>query len=334
MNATDFDLLVDNAFDFLRTAIAEVETSPKLSVIHFYSAVELLLKARLLEEHWSLVVAREPDRKKFEAGDFVSVSFEQACDRLQNIVQSAIPEPTRKSFDVVRRHRNRMVHFHHAIQAADKQQVAGIAGEQFLAWHHLHKLLATQWRDQFADYDNQIADIEHRLKSNRKFLEARFNDISAEIEADIVSGVEFQNCSVCFFAAAKAKNIAGDLKTNRCLVCGHSSLAIVLECEECGTPTAFVGGNFECPSCEHYASEDDIAKRLDDNSSSGQINCGACEGHDTVIGYADGYLCLECLDWSQGVEDCEYCNEANTGDMTESYLNGCGQCDGRSWKDD
>ena len=52
-----FDSLVLNAFDFLERAVRELEKSPKYSVLHFFNSIELLLKARLLKEHWALVVS-------------------------------------------------------------------------------------------------------------------------------------------------------------------------------------------------------------------------------------------------------------------------------------
>ncbi|HEX4556398.1 MAG TPA: hypothetical protein VH249_20580 [Xanthobacteraceae bacterium] len=74
--------LIENALDFLTRAIDEFEGAPKYSIIHFYAAIELFLKARLLDEHWSLIVSKEPDRAKFESGDFVSVAFDTICIRL------------------------------------------------------------------------------------------------------------------------------------------------------------------------------------------------------------------------------------------------------------
>ncbi len=53
-----FNRLVENAFDFLFKAISEIEGQPKYSVIHFYAAVELFVKARLMKEHWSLVISQ------------------------------------------------------------------------------------------------------------------------------------------------------------------------------------------------------------------------------------------------------------------------------------
>ncbi len=65
-------------------------------------------------------------------------------------------------------------------------------------------------------------------------------------------------------------------------------------------------------------------------------NCGNCDGYHTVVAYKGGSLCVMCLDYtSDDLEYCSWCNEANTGDMSESEYKGCGQCDGNPhWKDD
>jgi len=75
-----FSSLTLNAFDFLGRGIEEFDKAPKYSVIHFCAAVEMLLKARLMKEHWSLIVSR-PDQAKlhsFIAGDFTSVTMNEA----------------------------------------------------------------------------------------------------------------------------------------------------------------------------------------------------------------------------------------------------------------
>lgn len=51
----EFVNLVGNGFDFLKKSMQEFDKEPKFSVIHFYSALELFLKARFpLREHWTL----------------------------------------------------------------------------------------------------------------------------------------------------------------------------------------------------------------------------------------------------------------------------------------
>lgn len=78
-----FDSLVRNAIDFLNRAIDELQENPKYSVVHFFAAIEIFLKARLLLEHWSLV-HEEPGRANltsFFQGDFRSVSLQEAIRR-------------------------------------------------------------------------------------------------------------------------------------------------------------------------------------------------------------------------------------------------------------
>lgn len=110
-----FNRLVENAFDFLNVAIDElVNNRPKYSVIHFYASVELFIKARLMAEHWSLVVVRnEADWGKFITGDFQSVTLEDAAIKLKKIVGSGLSDHELKAFKDVAKHRNKMVHFFH-----------------------------------------------------------------------------------------------------------------------------------------------------------------------------------------------------------------------------
>ncbi len=58
-------------------------------------------------------------------------------------------------------------------------------------------------------------------------------------------------------------------------------------------------------------------------------NCGNCDGYHTVVECGDMYFCASCFDMSDRVEQCEWCNEMNTGDMEFSNANGCGQCEGQ-----
>jgi hypothetical protein len=87
-----FKLLVENALDFLARSIEELRDRPKYSVIHFHAAVELFLKARLMSDHWSLIVTKrqEPDWEKFIKGEFQSVSLDEAASKLEKTVRSGL----------------------------------------------------------------------------------------------------------------------------------------------------------------------------------------------------------------------------------------------------
>ena len=94
--------LVENAIDFLKRSHLEFEANDlKHSVIHFYSAVELLLKARLMSEHWTLVISgrNELDAGKFLSGDFNSVTLMEANNRLSKVVGAGLSEKQLAAFN-------------------------------------------------------------------------------------------------------------------------------------------------------------------------------------------------------------------------------------------
>jgi hypothetical protein len=122
-----FEALVENALNFLNHAIDEFENEPKYSIIHFYAAVELFLKARLLAEHWMLVVSKDAGRDRFIAGDFISVTFSETCARLTKIVKSGIDDRAKGKFDSIRKHRNKMLHFFHEADGESKSLIEEIA---------------------------------------------------------------------------------------------------------------------------------------------------------------------------------------------------------------
>ena len=106
--------LLDNGMDFLKKAQIEFATSPTHSIVSFWTAVELLLKVPLAHEHWSLVCSgKKIIRSKYLTGDFQSITFSETCDRLRDVLEKPLHASTVSSFDIIRQHRNRVVHFYH-----------------------------------------------------------------------------------------------------------------------------------------------------------------------------------------------------------------------------
>ncbi len=66
----------------------------KYAVLHLQAAAEVLLKVRLIEEHWSLVFKNPGSarRDKFEASDFDSCGPNDAITRLREIVGKEVGE--------------------------------------------------------------------------------------------------------------------------------------------------------------------------------------------------------------------------------------------------
>ena len=163
-----FESLVGNALDFLALAISNFESKPKSSVVDFYTAIELFLKARLLHEHWSLIVVKDADWKNFVSGDFQSVPFNEACNRLDKVVQSGLSTTARQKFDAIRRHRNRMVHFFHTVNSADPKAVEEVVIEQLGAWHELSRLMTVQWHPVFKKFKGKFEQIGRKLSRHRE----------------------------------------------------------------------------------------------------------------------------------------------------------------------
>lgn len=169
-----FDSLPVNAIDFLNQSIAEIQTKPKYAVINFCASVELLLKARLMDEHWALIL-KDPDKAdlvKFRQGNFISISMEDAIARLEKVVPESIPAEAKKSLDQVRKHRNSLIHFFNPgyVGKPKKRVVAEIFAEQCKAWYHLHKLLTERWQPTFKKHLNKINDANRKMLRLRPFL--------------------------------------------------------------------------------------------------------------------------------------------------------------------
>lgn len=348
-----FNRLVENAFDFLSVAIDElVNHRPKYSVIHFYASVELFIKARLMAEHWSLVVVRnEADWGKFITGDFQSVTLEDAAIKLKKIVGTGLSDNELKAFKDVAKHRNKMVHFfHEAHTSSGNNQTQKIVKEQLTAWYFLHRLLSVQWKDVFAPWLAKVIEIDKSLKQLHQFLKVVFENLSDEIEGLKKNGFLFRHCPACGFEAQRHDNEQNVVYESECMVCGLSEQCLQIECPDCGEMVLFENEGFstcENKSCGKKFEPEDLAAILidddaayfaakDGDDSCGLGNCSVCDGYHTVIQTENGtYICASCLGVFDAFEWCGWCNEPNTGDMADSYWAGCNHCDGKAgWDND
>jgi hypothetical protein len=338
-----FDRLVANALDFLAKSVADLEKQPKYSTVHFYTAVELFVKARLMAEHWSLVVSRrhEPDWDDFLAGEFHSVSLDEAAVRLKKVVRSGLSDQELKAFQRVGRHRNKALHFFHEAHSAQENEAlrSGIAKEQLTAWYFLHRVLTTRWEGTFAAWSGGISELDKRLREHHMFLQIVFDQKRPDIEVLSGRGVRFEECPSCGFISQQHRPTEGDLYESQCLVCGLAEQCIELPCPECRENVLFRGEGFAtCPSCERYIEPKDLADELTSTrekriaeEEGGQYlaNCGDCDGYHTVLPRHGVYFCTSCFGTFDSIRPCEWCCEPNTGDMAGSYAAGCSHCYGR-----
>ena len=340
-----FSRVTENGFDFLSKSRSELEEQPKYSVIHFHAAVELLLKARLMQEHWSLVFAKgqEPDWKNFVMGEFRSVSLDEAARRLHKIVQDGLSDSDLEEFKDVAKHRNKMVHFFHQAptdKENDKLQNL-IVKQQLKAWYRLHRLLTGQWKEIFYKWNKKISDIDASLRELREFLRIVFDNLGEEIYNFKSEGFMFEQCPSCRFEAQKHDGETERFYESKCLVCGLIEICVKIDCPICEETVIFSGEGFAtCQSCNKSLEPENVRVALIDSdtthitsrTSDGLYNignCSDCDGYNTVIQTEnDEWICVSCFETFKSLENCEWCDELNTGNMEDSYISGCNQCDG------
>ena len=149
-----FDLVVENALDFLEHSVDEVENAPKYSVIHFYTAVELLLKARMMADDWKRIVSsniKEPQWEDFKEGKLQTVGFNEIKKYFSewNFYQDKF-----KYFKSLATHRNKLMHFYHKAtsEAEYIDLLRSIVKEQLTAWYILNKMLDL-WDEYFYSFE-------------------------------------------------------------------------------------------------------------------------------------------------------------------------------------
>lgn len=112
---TDSEVVL-NGLDFLERAVADLGQTPpdvKDATIHLFSAIEVLMKARLIREHWTLVAVKSDGatRVKYDSGDLHTVDPMSAIKRLRDVLGIAVSVQHEKDVDAVRMLRNRIAHF-------------------------------------------------------------------------------------------------------------------------------------------------------------------------------------------------------------------------------
>ena len=339
--------LVENGLDFLHKAVDELEDYPKFSIIHFYSAIELFLKARLIEEHWSLVISQrqEPDWSKFISGDFQSVSLDSAAVRLEKVVRSQLSQTELRSFREIGRHRNKVVHFFHEAHSDEenKEQIIAIAKQQLTAWYFLHRVLTTRWNTVFEKWATNLSEIDQRLRSLHTYLQVVYDQIKPDIAERTQAGEIFEICPSCFYETQHHELEEKIVYHATCLVCELSEKALRVECPSCDHIVTFTNEGFgNCENCKRSFEPEDLVNELidhgevyiattDGDDSWDLGNCSECDGYHTVVRMQDDlYICTSCFLELDSLGRCGWCGEPNTGDMKHSSWEGCSHCEGQS----
>ena len=337
--------LIENGIDFLHKSIEELDEHPKFSMINFHAAMELFLKARLMVEHWSLVVSQRENLNfdKFISGDSRSVSLTTAAERLDLVVKSGLKPDELDAFHEIANHRNRMVHFFHPISSAEEklEETQTVVRQQLKAWWFLHRILTVRWKDVFGKWADEFSQIDIELKKMHTYLEIVYAKYKLEIDEKIKNGEIVEKCPSCNFQSQlheKEKNI---IYVANCIVCDLSTKSLWIECPSCAGRVFFIAEGFgECSCCPRTFEPSDLVcelldpermhtARKDGDDSYDLGNCSDCDGFETVVQLdSETYLCTSCFLELEHIQKCQSCATPNTGDMSDSSWAGCNHCDG------
>ncbi|MDT8850249.1 hsdR [Pantoea dispersa] len=337
---SDAEALLDNGLSFLNRAREELEAGQVMfSIVSFWTAVEILLKVPLVHEHWTLVCSgKKLERRKYLEGDFQSVTYDDACARLADVLEKPLGKATMAIFDKVRRHRNRVVHFYH--NAASDDDLRQIQTEQADAWFALNRLLRDEWAPMFGGWMRfRLAMNETAmLRGNSFYAEARFRHppVKNELNKLRQTGVTVSQCGTCQQPSlAHNAPVAGmRFVLYDCMVCHAKEPIAEICCPGCGALHQMKAeeSDFVCDICNLRRSRYDILSSPPESGTRypGASGCVSCLSMDSVCEYGDKFLCTYCLELHDGLDTCERCNTISTWVPVNSKEDGCTFC--QSWR--
>jgi rubrerythrin len=174
------------------------------------TGIELLLKAKLCQEHWTLILS-DPEKYRendWETGQFVSVNIKESLGRLHRLLRSPLPLETQAAVLDLASLRNQYIHF---VCRSTPEFVTAV---QLKAWHHIIDLLDGRFLKLTYDQSQEIEYAKRKMLEHGEFLEMRFEKLTDEIQFAKDSGFPVIHCPFC----NKLSLQIGD--NTKCLVCG------------------------------------------------------------------------------------------------------------------
>ncbi|MDQ0847701.1 hypothetical protein [Streptomyces sp. V1I6] len=240
-----------NGVDYLSSVVNLLSTDSNVSardlkyaVLHLQAATEVLLKALLLREHWSLVFkdVGQASQGKYEDGDFESCGIDETVQRLRSIAGLSITDKEHKALRALAKDRNALQHFglkHNA--RAVEARAGGVL--DFLIRILDEELLPSLSNEEERAIDRDMRYVRSGLTSIRSFVTQRMNRASGALKGNESRTVQCFNCEQFALLVGFGEN--------RCHFCG-----MVQEASSTLT-LLYVRINFEldqsiytCPHCD------------------------------------------------------------------------------------
>ncbi|MET8901436.1 hypothetical protein [Streptomyces sp. NPDC004538] len=291
-NGMDFLL---SAFDHLSQRNGEPGARDlKYAVLHLQAAVEVLLKARLIREHWSLVFSdlNKAKRSDYEKGSFNSCSVLGAVDRLNNIVALQITKEQRQAIDNLADTRNALTHLGHTGSVYAVEAQAAVVLDFLLTF--IHEELWPKLTSEGPYVLNTMHQLRTRLGEVKALVKQRSQRLEKELQP----------------------------------LAGHT-----VRCPECQQWSVVLGDDPTCRFCLMDFTPYEAAQWYaeDGYAASDRLSlCPRCNTHTVVIGAsvaqnkkAGADICFGCTTEYTNWRLCEACGEFVPPDKEPSICDGC-----------
>ena len=227
--------LLDNAFDALASAADAVNRdqgprSFKEAVLHLVNGVELVLKARIAQEHWTLVFANvdQASYDKIRDGDFVSVDFPKALARLENILGITISKSSTEHLHSLRKMRNKLVHFTSELDSAQTKSLVA-KGMYFCIAFCASQKMANP------NEEGKLRNIYTDMMKFQEFIDERIPNLLKRVTYKLL-----WECPECW-----QKALTIDCGFARCQFCKHNA-----DYRQLASRESYFGVKIEdCPEC-------------------------------------------------------------------------------------
>lgn len=335
-----FEGLTSSAFNFFDRAIRTFDEEIDASIVHFATALELILKAQLVREHWAFIFneIRQIDANSLQSGKFISIQASDLVKRINAVIAtmpSEIGTQEEESYQAVFDHRNQVVHYING-SLLNKIECKKTKSIFLTAWYYLHKRLKNKLSIHFTvQSKNYLNTIFASMTEKEGFWGIVYNDKKALIDEQKSKGHRINKCDVChqksllFTEVDRECGGFSDVSTH-CIVCGTKEQYVACKCPQCGKFVALNSEEVACKSCgyEVISSKKSAIIEICDHHFEA-INCGEC-GSERVHMINNSYYCANCLETYDDYFDCGYCQTIQTGSFPEdSFLSGCQFCGGK-----
>lgn len=232
-------ILLNNALDFVLSAAEAVRRdeghrSLKEAVLHLGNGVELLVKARLAREHWSLIFSNvnQASYKELTKADFSSVDFPTARNRLEQIAAVTIEKSVIDHVDRLRKLRNQLTHFTATLDSIQTKSLVAKALAFCVKFCEQQDMVSP-------DSESKLGEIHRNLAEIQEFVDERMSTISREWREALV-----WECPECWQTALVIDG--GEVHCKFCRqeadpveLAVTESGASVDNCPECGEESTF-----------------------------------------------------------------------------------------------